>query len=219
MKIKFPHFLPYPETPILTRQERLYQRQLWSRDLQMMKTYGLLVIGIFLTCYIGSLFASLNDWKEEKASLHQKICQERKDSVFCTDTELFDRYVEASHKKWVPPGLVFGIMFAESSLHTNYNKPVCKSYNNPFWLKWYKQDDWRLDWYTQNRGRADAQGCWLYKFASLEEWLNGLLNTISMGYKKCENDVTCISYAYVGDPNKAEESWIGRVNKFYKKEL
>lgn len=217
MKIKIPHFLPYPETPILTREQRLYQRQIWEKDLKMMKTYWLLLLGIFFTCYIGSLFASLNDGKEEKASLHHKICQERKDSVFCTDTELFDRYIDASHKKWVPPGLVFGIMFAESSFHTNYNKPVCKSYNNPFGLKGYKKDDGSLEWYPREKGWYDKNGCWLFKFESLEEWLNGLLNTISVGYKKCENDVRCISYAYVGNPDVAEESWIWRVSKFYTK--
>lgn len=76
---------------------------------------------------------------------------------------------ENSRKKGVPVGLVVGVAFAESTLHTNYNKPVCKEYNNPWGLKGYKRGDGSLDWYTAERGRADASGCWLYKFTSLEQ--------------------------------------------------
>jgi len=209
------HFIPKPIDRVLTRQERIIEQRQTQMDLKFAWYYSVFLLMIFSACTIGSLFASKTSEIDDRESLYLQICQERKESLFCTDRALFDRYVEASIKKWVPPRLVFGIMYAESSLHTNYNKPVCKSYNSPFWLKGYKRDDWSLDWYTQNRGKADKEGCWLYKFSSLEEGLNWLLNTLSVGYKKCEMDTRCISFAYVGSPEKAEESWIGRVSKFY----
>lgn len=211
MKINIPHFLPYPETPIMTRQERLYQRQVWEKDLKMMKYYGAFIAWLFLLCFIVSIF----NGKSEMDTLHGKICSEAPGSILCTSRDTLEMFGRKSREKWVPLGLVVGVAYAESSLHTNYNKPICKEYNNLFGLKGYKRDDGRLDWYTDNRGRPDDQGCWLYKFKSIEEWLNGFLNTISMGYKGCKNDVRCISYAYVGDPNKSEESWISRVKKFY----
>lgn len=212
MKIKFPHFLPYPETPILSRQERLYQRQLWEKDFRMMKTYGSVMAGLLLVCYIGSLFAGSSDLD----ALHSKICTDAPGSILCTSRETLEMFDSHSRKKGVPVGLVVGVAFAESTLHTNYNKPVCKEYNNPWGLKGYKRGDGSLDWYTEKRGSADGSGCWLYKFSSLEQWLDGFLNTISMGYKTCENDVRCISYAYVGHPDKAEESWIWRVERYSK---
>lgn len=216
MKIKLPHFLPYPGR-VLTRQERIIQRRWNQMDLRFAWFYALFLLLVFSVCSIGSLFASRNDEKEARYGLYSKICQERKDSSFCTDKKLYDKYYDLSLAKWVPPGLVFGIMFAESSLHTNYNKPHCKDYNNPFGLKWYKRDNWKLDWYPREKHWADKNGCWLYKFETLEEWLNWLLNTISIWYKGCKMSTRCISYNYVGKPDVAEESWIKRVSLFYEK--
>lgn len=105
-------------------------------------------------------------------------------------------------------------MFAESTLGTNYNKPACKSYNNPYGIKGRKYDNGKVEWYTKTKGRADSNGCWLYKFDSIDEATYSLANTISIGYKGCNNSVRCLSYSYVGHPDVAEESWIKRVSQF-----
>lgn len=104
-------------------------------------------------------------------------------------------------------------MFAESTLATNYNKPICKTRNNPYGTKGRKYDNGKTVMYNNGKGR-DSDGCYLYPFASLDEATYSLANTISIGYKGCNNDVVCLSYKYVGDPEKSEVSWVNRVSQF-----
>lgn len=53
----------------------------------------------------------------------------------------------------------------------------------------------------------------------MEDYFITKANIIGNGYKGCLNrnttkdKVTCISYAYVGSPTKAEQSWINNVMK------
>lgn len=147
-------------------------------------------------------------------TLHAKICQTTSKSPLCEDIEILRRIDTIGREKWVPAWLLVGIMFAESTLATNYNKPACKSYNNPYWIKGRKYDNGKVEWYTKTKGRADSNGCWLYKFDSIDEATYSLANTISLGYGKCKNDVRCISFAYVWHPEVAEQSWINRVSQF-----
>jgi uncharacterized FlgJ-related protein len=121
-------------------------------------------------------------------------------------------------EKWVPTRLVVGIANAESSIWLNFNKWACSGYNNWFGLKGRKYDDGKVVMYALNRKKPDSNGCYLYKFSTLEEWVRSLVNTISMWYKGCKNDVKCISYDYCGDPAVSEKSWVSNVERFYKPE-
>jgi hypothetical protein len=148
--------------------------------------------------------------------LHAKICKTTLKSPLCEDIEILRRIDTIGREKWVPVWLLVGIMFAESTLGTNYNKPACKSYNNPYWIKGRKYDTGKVEWYTTTKGRADSNGCWLYKFDSIDEATYSLANTISIGYAGCNNSVRCLSRKYVGHPDIEEESWINRVSLFLK---
>lgn len=147
-------------------------------------------------------------------TLHAKICKRTSKSPLCEDIEILRRIDSIAKEKGVPTWLIIWIMHSESTLATHYNKPICSTYNNPFWIKWRKYDTGKVVWYTKAKGKPDNNGCWLYKFNSIDEATYSLANTISIGYKGCNNSVRCLAFAYVGDPNVAEESWIKRVNQF-----
>ncbi len=147
-------------------------------------------------------------------TLHAKICKRTSKSPLCEDIEILRRIDTIAKEKWVPTWLIIWIMHSESTLATHYNKPACSSYNNPYWIKWRKYDTGKVEWYTKSKGKPDNNGCWLYKFNSIDEATYSLANTISIGYASCNNDVTCLSYKYVGNPDIAEQSWIDRVSQF-----
>lgn len=147
--------------------------------------------------------------------LHDEICASVPSSPLCKDRELLNRVESIAEDKGVPVRLIIGIMFAESTLATNYNKPECKWHNNPYGIKWRKYDDGKVVWYTKTKGRPDEHGCWLYRFSSIEEATYSLANTISIGYAGCNNSVICLSYKYVWNPEVSEKSWVDRVAKFY----
>lgn len=149
----------------------------------------------------------------ETQKLHAKICQTTSKSPLCEDIEILRRIDSIAREKGVPTGLIIGIMFAESTLGTNYNLPICKTRNNPYWIKGRKYDNGKTVMYNNGKGR-DSDGCYLYPFESLDEATYSLANSISIGYKGCNNDVVCLSYKYVWDPLKSEVSWVNRVNKF-----
>jgi len=146
--------------------------------------------------------------------LHAKICQKTSKSPLCEDIEILRRIDSIAREKGVPTGLIIGIMFAESTLGINFNKEVCAHYNNPYGIKGRKYDTGKVEWYTKTKWRPDENGCWLYKFDSIDEATYSLANTISIGYKSCNNSVRCLSYSYVWHPDVAEESWIKRVSQF-----
>lgn len=210
-------FIPYPEKRILTRQERLQERLLIEQDLKIAKSYWFFIVWILIASCIVWILTTKSPQdiqKERLASLHSKICEKTRTSDLCTDASILERMHKITEKKGVPIELVIGIAFAESSNHTNYNKPQCKPYNNLWGLKWYKTDTGKTLWYDNSNG-ADSNWCWLYKFDSIEQGTEAISNTLAMGYKWCKYDTRCISYNYVGNPNIAEESWIGRVSIFY----
>ena len=151
-------------------------------------------------------------------TIHSEVCQAVPKSPLCVDIKSLETVDKAARGKGVPTRLVVGIFFAESSVGTNFNKPACYSYYNWAGLKGRKFDDGRVEWYSQNRKKPDENGCWLYKFSSWEEGVNSFLNTLAIGYKGCDHKTRCIAYAFVGNPNVAEESWIRNVGKFYKSE-
>lgn len=146
--------------------------------------------------------------------LYNQICAKVPNSPICWNKELLKRIDTIGQQKWVPTRLLIGVSYAESHIGVNFNREACRGYNNWFWLKWKKHDNGKVEWFTKDR-KKDANGCWLYKFQSIEEWFYSLANTISLGYKSCQNNTTCLAYWYVGNPNVAEPSWIKHVSMWY----
>lgn len=147
--------------------------------------------------------------------LHEEICQKVPESPLCGDIELLRRIDSIGREKGVPTRLLIGIMFAESTLNTHFNKPACAHYNNPYWIKWRKYDTGKVVWYTKTKGKPDENGCWLFRFDSIEQATYSLANTISLWYWKCKNNVVCISFAYVGNPEVSEKSWVNRIEMWH----
>jgi len=69
---------------------------------------------------------------KELETLHAKICATTSKSPLCEDIEILRRMDTIGKEKGVPVRLMVGIMFAESTLGINYNKPACSHYNNPY---------------------------------------------------------------------------------------
>jgi len=214
------YFLPPPPRREMTRRERMAERLLIEKDLQIAKQYAIGIIAIF----IASIFVwiatatptgTTMTHKEILETVHAKICTRTPDSILCLDRGILEKMQTITTAKKVPFELVIWIAFAESSLHTNYNRPICKEYNNLWGLKGYKRDNWKLEWYD-NRNGSDKNWCWLYRFESIEQGTEAISNTLALWYTKCEMSVKCIAYNYVWKPDIAEQSWIDRVWIFYK---
>lgn len=148
-------------------------------------------------------------------TLHSEICHKVPESPLCDDIELLRRIDSIWREKGVPTRLLIWIAYSESHIGVNFNKEACRATNNWAWIKGKKHDTGKVVWYTQEKGKADSDGCWLYRFKSVEEWFYSLANTISMWYKGCNNDTRCLSYSYVGNPDVAEQSWIDHVSMWY----
>lgn len=154
-------------------------------------------------------------------SLHTRVCQKQVNSPLCKDKELFHRLYRITEerlpmKHFFP--ILLGITNAESSLWLNYAKDniwwTCVWRNNLWGIKWRKTDDWKR---VKDQQIPDKYGCYLYKFDSIDDYWISKVNTIRYGYKWCidsSTPVRCLSFAYVGDPNIAEQSWIKNVSIF-----
>lgn len=111
----------------------------------------------------------------------------------------------------VPFWIALWIMNAESTLGKNYAKWCNSTYNNWWGIKWKKLDDGTN---VKDQPIPDANGCWMYRFDSMDDYFQSKANTLWIGYKACfsrDNPIRCISFAYVWDPNIAETSWINNV--------
>jgi len=152
--------------------------------------------------------------------LFKSVCDAKPSSPIC-DRATFDRLYKITEerlpwKNFFP--ILLGITNAESSLGTAYAKNnkgwFCTWYNNLGWIKWKKTDDGKS---VRDQKIPDTNGCYLYKFDSIDDYWISKVNTIRFGYKGCVNSTTpikCMSYAYVGDRNVAEISWINNVSIF-----
>lgn len=155
--------------------------------------------------------------------LHKKVCDVQVNSPLCKDRDLFNRlYViteeRIPNKNFFP--IMLGITNAESSLGLNFARNnkwgFCNNYNNWWWVKWRKTDDNKS---VRDQKIPQSDGCWLYKFDSVEDYWISKTNTLRYGYKGCidsSTPVRCISFAYVGKRDVAEPSWIRNVSIFLK---
>ncbi len=187
MKIKIPHFLPYPETPIMTRQERLYQRQLWEKDLKIMKRYWLLIAGLFVICYIGSLFAQediqVDTWvggistvelKWPKYTIRVGLQGNRKTIPWLSETTiewrtkeflwLFD--LKDTFPIWKK---------ASNTYKIDYTLPVCIAFaDSHLWQRMKSKN---------NIGNVGNNDRWDTKeFETLEKWINAIFGTLNNNY-------------------------------------
>lgn len=148
--------------------------------------------------------------------LMQKVCELVPTSPLCNNWELLKTFSDTAQKRNVPTWLIVGIAYAESDIGTNFhhtNRPDCRE--NTF--NWY----WAKARHDGIRGRNEWQkiwhGCYLYKFKSMEDGIQSIVNTIGVGYKGClskEKPIECISYAYVWAVDKPNPEWVQRVAKF-----
>lgn len=128
------------------------------------------------------------------------------------DEQTFLRLQKISENHNVPFWIALGITNAESSLGINYAPWCDKSYNNLWWIKWRIDDNGNA---IKDQPIPDSNGCYLYKFKSVDDYWESKMNTL-VKYKTCftkDKPIKCISYQYVWDPNVAERSWIMNVAK------
>ena len=161
-----------------------------------------------------------SDRTEELERLNKEVCKKNINSPIC-ERETFYRLYKITEerlpwKNFFP--ILLGITNAESSLGTAYAKNnkgwYCTGYNNLGWIKWKKTDDGKS---VRDQKIPDTNGCYLYKFDSIDDYWISKVNTIRYGYKGCVNSTTpikCMSYAYVGDKNVSEASWVRNVSIF-----
>lgn len=157
---------------------------------------------------------------KELDELFKSVCDAKPSSPICDRATFYRLYKITEErlpwKNFFP--ILLGITNAESSLGTAYAKNnkgwFCTWYNNLWGIKHKKTDDWKS---VKDQKIPDTNGCYLYKFDSIEDYWISKVNTIRYGYKGCVNSTTpikCMSYAYVGDRNVAEISWINNVSIF-----
>lgn len=161
----------------MTRAERLEERAQMQKDIAFAKLYAVFLLGVFLVSMIVSVFEEDPDSVE---NIHEEICQAVPKSPLCDDIEDLRTVDSMAKKKGVPTRLLIGIWNAESTIGTNFNRPVCYSYYNWAGLKGKKFDDGRVEMYAADRRKPDANGCWLYKFESWEDGVNSFLNTLAI---------------------------------------
>lgn len=179
------------------------------------------------------IFNQVNLWSNMEI-LYDKICKKQINSPLCKDKDLLGRLYKITEdrlpwKNMFP--ILIGITNAESSLGTNFaNDKVggkCDGRNNWGGTKYQINDDnsrnysralnWFHYWPLYSGSAVDEYGCNLYPFESIEEFWVTKVNGMRFGYKSCiesNKPIRCISYAYVGNPKVAEQSWINNVSSF-----
>lgn len=158
-----------------------------------------------------------NEYYKDKVDgkVMDKICELSSSSPMCGDYEMLMKLMEISEKRWVDYKLLLGIMYAESHIGANFNIHNCGSTNNWAGLKARKYDDGSMsEWFDKQYEKLNDEslnGCRLYKFDSVYDFFESLANTISIGYKKCNEDPYCIMKSYVGHESGA---WVRNVYLF-----
>lgn len=154
-------------------------------------------------------------------NLHEKVCEKQPNSPICKDKELFDRLQKITEERTNKPymfAMLLGITNSESSLGTNYAPHSgCANYNNFGGIKWRKTDDGQS---VRDQPIPQADGCWLYKFESYEDYWISKVNSIRYGYTGCLVDnptiaLQCISKWYVrGDGKIIKHGWVKNASIF-----
>jgi predicted RNA binding protein with dsRBD fold (UPF0201 family) len=133
-------------------------------------------------------------------------------SPLCGNIELQKKLKSISDKKWVDFKLLLGITYAESHLWANYAKGCDSSFHNLWGIKWRKLDNGQS---IRDQGLPTAEGCYLYKFKSYEDYWVSFSNSIKYWYitKGC-SDIECISKWWVKWDWLYKPAYNNRVNVF-----
>lgn len=141
---------------------------------------------------------------------HWQVCDKQPMSPLCKDKELFVKLYWITEeripwKNWFP--IMLGIINAESSLWTNFHPDKCWYTNNWWGLKW-KKTDWGES--VRDQSIPDKNGCWLYRYDTVEDFWISKTNTFRHWYKWCIDSSTplaCISMCYVKGDCKTVKTW------------
>lgn len=150
------------------------------------------------------------------SELMQKVCKRAENSKLCNNYDLFNVLKAIAWNYNVDVWILLGIMAHESKFGTSYhknNREDCReNTNNRHGSKANHTSEWA------KRTTTVWKWCRLQKYDTIEEGMISLARTIGIGYKTCMSKgdpVSCISYAYVGDPKVAEHTWVSDVKSFY----
>ena len=161
-------------------------------------------------------------WENKKLTkIHEKICAIQQKSPLCEDFALLERLEKITTDR-IPDNphifpILLGITNSESSLGTNYTPHAgCANYNNFGGIKWRKTDDGKS---VRDQTIPQADGCWLYKFESYEDYWISKVNSIRYGYTGClvDNPTTalqCISKWYVRGDWTVKPEWVRNASIF-----
>ena len=166
-------------------------------------------------------FSEENSEKSNLKKIHEKICAIQPKSPLCTDFSLLQRLEKITADR-IPDNqhifpILLGITNSESSLGTNYAPHTgCSQYNNLGGVKWRKNDDGSTQ---KDQKIPQSDGCWLYRFDSLEDYWKSKVNTIRYGYAGClaDNPTTtlqCISRWYVRGNGIVKPDWVRNASVF-----
>lgn len=149
-------------------------------------------------------------WTEETIKVMDKICELSKESPMCNNWEMLHDLITVAEKRNANYKILLWIMYWESHIWVNFKPVYCWETNNWAWLKARKYDDGSVsEWFDKQEWKIEW--CWLYKFDDVHTFFESLANTIWIWYAKCNNDVYCISKAYVWHESWA---WVNNVWKF-----
>lgn len=134
-------------------------------------------------------------------------------SPLCWNKDLFEKLKKISIDKWVDFWLMLWIAQAESHIWANYAKWCWPEYHNLWWVKARKLDNWQT---IKDQILPDSNGCWLYKFNSIEDYWESKANSLKLWYinKQCTTP-ECISKWYVKWNWVVKPDWSDRVRIFY----
>ncbi len=148
--------------------------------------------------------------------LMDRICAIRKNwwSPLCNDWVTYHLWKRISEERGADWDIVLWIMFSESHIGSNRAWSCDSSWNNRWWVKARRDDDQKV---RRDQPIPNWWNCRLYRFDSMEDYFITKANIIGSWYKWCFTRdskraiVSCISYRYIGDPNKSETHWVNNV--------
>lgn len=132
-------------------------------------------------------------------------------SPLCWDWELLWKLKAISEVKWVSLDFMLSVSYAESHLWTNFAPSMnCSWMNNWWWVKGLMDNQGNV-----SKIKLPYKWCWLYPFASVEDYFKSLANTLKMWYADAWcNNASCLSTRYVGGKWWVKQWWVNRVEWF-----
>lgn len=129
----------------------------------------------------------------------------------CGNTWLYIMLKQISKAHNLNFELQIAITYKESHIWANFNPQRCSYTNNRSWIKGKKNDDWT----TTKTKLPNQTWCYLYEFATVEEYRESFSNSLKMWYIDawCDNAV-CLSRYYVGVRWPIKPEWVKTIQRF-----